>query len=77
MKEIERVKKLIADYKPPGILVIPKDIGWSMEEFAEAARIVARCGATTEEMVAALTPEKKPESIRGLLDAPMRKWREE
>lgn len=73
----DSLEKLMADYKAPGILVIPKDIGWSMEEFASAARIAARTGFTTEEMATALIPKKKPESIRDLLDAPMKKWREE
>lgn len=73
---MEKIEELMAAYKGSGILVIPKGIGWSMEEFAEAARIVARCGFTTEEAARRLTPEKKPESIREILDAPMRKWRE-
>jgi len=66
----------MANYKGSGMLVLP-NIGWSMEEFAEAARTLARCGITTEEAARALTPEKKPESIRDMLDAPMRKWRDE
>ncbi len=73
----DNLEEVMANYKFPGIVVFPKKIGWSMEELSEAARIIARCGITTEEAARALTPKKKPESIRDTLDAPMKKWREE
>jgi len=70
----DSIEKLMAAYKAPGILVIPKEVA----ELTRATQIIANAfGVSAEEAARALTPEKKPESIREILDAPMRKWREE
>ncbi len=43
----------------------------------EGMKLIRNSMPTMDEAARALTPKKKPESIRELLDAPMKKWREE